>query len=87
MHPYPPDDKAVTEISQQQQQSWFYYLTEITLRRISNRIVNALYASDYRFWTEDDLPTKLQAAEDFDKQLQDWCVLPTYLQINDAMAA
>jgi hypothetical protein len=67
MHPSPPDFNAA-----EQEQSWFYYLTEITLRRIGNRIVDTLYANDYRLWRETSLPSMVKAAEDFIGQLQTW---------------
>ncbi|CAO2658431.1 Nn.00g061540.m01.CDS01 [Neocucurbitaria sp. VM-36] len=72
MYPSPPNSRAADEISEQQEQSWFYYLTEITLRRISNRVVNTLYASDYRCWNEEKLPSMIKAAEQFNEQLQEW---------------
>ena len=72
MYPSPPDLRVGDELSEQQEQSWFYYLTEITLRRISNCIVNTLYSSDYRRWDEETIPAMIKAAEGFDKQLREW---------------
>ena len=57
---------------QQQEQIWFYYLTEITLRRIANRVLNTLYSTDHTSWTDDAIPYMVKAAEEFELQLQEW---------------
>lgn len=57
---------------QQQETSWFYYLTEITLRRIWNSVLNTLYATDYKEWTDEQIPYMARAAAEFEQQLQEW---------------
>ena len=57
---------------QQQEQSWFYYLTEITLRRIGNRVLNTLYSAGYASWANNMMPFMVNAAEEFEQQLQEW---------------
>lgn len=59
-------------LREQQQQSWFYYLTEITLRRITNDVLKTLYTDNYMFWSEETLRQKLKAAEEFNEQLLNW---------------
>lgn len=58
--------------AQQQENSWYYYLTEITLRRISNRVINTLYADKYQFWTVDQIPYMVRAASEYEQQLEEW---------------
>lgn len=56
----------------QHEQSWFYYLTEITLRRIANRVLNVFYRDGPSSWTEESLPFLVTMAREFEKQLEDW---------------
>lgn len=55
-----------------QEQSWLYYLTEITLRRLANRILNAFYTEDSSSWTDESVPRMVEVAKEFEIQLQDW---------------
>lgn len=55
-----------------QEQIWYYYLTEITLRRIANRVLNTLYSTDLTSWTDDVIPFMVKAAEEFELQLKEW---------------
>lgn len=52
-----------------EQQSWFYYLTEITLARIDNRILKAFYQSDHMGWATLVLPDAVQMAEHFEHEI------------------
>ncbi|KAJ8114212.1 hypothetical protein OPT61_g3858 [Boeremia exigua] len=66
---------------QEQENSWFYYLTEITLRRICNSVLNVLYTLDYKEWTDERVSYMVRAATEFEQQLQDWYNgLPSPLQ-------
>lgn len=56
----------------QHEQSWFYYLTEITLRRIVNRVLNVLYSDDHPSWTDETVPYLIKAASEFEQQLDEW---------------
>ncbi|KAF7550236.1 hypothetical protein G7Z17_g5842 [Cylindrodendrum hubeiense] len=60
----------------QHEQSWFYYLTEITLRRIVNRILNMLYSDGHESWTDDAVPYMVKAASEFEQQIQEWYKIP-----------
>lgn len=69
---------------QQQEQTWFYYLTEITLRRIANRVLNLLYVGDVDSWTESALLFKIEAVEQFEEQLDECCTgLPPLIQFDN----
>ncbi|KAH6621711.1 hypothetical protein C7974DRAFT_397016 [Boeremia exigua] len=57
---------------QQQETSWFYYLTEITLRRLRNSVLNTLYVKDYREWTDEQIPYMTRAAIELEQQLKEW---------------
>lgn len=61
-------------LNQHQEESWYYYLTEITLRRIVNRILNAFYAQGYEGWTRDTICFMAKAAGEFERQLEEWFV-------------
>ncbi|KAJ4986958.1 2OG-Fe(II) oxygenase superfamily protein [Stagonosporopsis vannaccii] len=63
---------TMTLDKQQEENSWFYYLTEITLRRIWNSVLNTLYSADYRRWTDKHIPFMARAAIEFEQQLQQW---------------
>lgn len=56
--------------------SWYYYLTEITLRRIANEILNAFYKTGPSAWTSEVMSSMVMAAEDFELQLSTWYVAP-----------
>ncbi|CAK7202807.1 hypothetical protein SEUCBS139899_005534 [Sporothrix eucalyptigena] len=56
------------------EQSWFYYLTDITLRRIINRILNIMYVGDHATWTAEAIPFLAKTAEEFERQLEEWYV-------------
>lgn len=54
------------------EESWFYYLTEITLRRISNGVLSTFYSQDFSSWSEESIPLMVKAAEQFEQQLDEW---------------
>lgn len=67
-----PSQSPSKNLPKQQENSWFYYLTEITLRRICNSVMNTLYVGDYKNWTDEQIPYMARAAAEFEQQLQDW---------------
>jgi hypothetical protein len=54
------------------QQSWYYYLSEIALRRISNRITHALYKSQSKSWLTMPLQRIQRIADELDAQVVQW---------------
>lgn len=58
-------DKVLNE-----EKSWYYYLTEVALRRISNRILNTFYSQDHTKW-KDILPL-IPIAKEFESQILVW---------------
>lgn len=55
-----------------QQQSWYYYLIEIALRRIENRILNALNPKKHGSGFGVPVVEMLRIAIDFEKELLQW---------------
>jgi hypothetical protein len=54
------------------QQGWYYYLSEIALRRISNRITHALYRTEPQSWLAMP-PKRIQRiADELDTQVLQW---------------
>ncbi|OAA58173.1 Fungal transcriptional regulatory protein [Cordyceps fumosorosea ARSEF 2679] len=54
-----------------EEESWYYYLTEIALRRISNRIVNTFFRHGRSAWIT-NLKPSLRMAKEFEAQVSSW---------------
>ncbi|KAF4976381.1 hypothetical protein FZEAL_6942 [Fusarium zealandicum] len=68
----------------QQEESWYYYLTEITLRRIANGVLNALYQEKEYAWTDSSIPTMVKTANQVEQQLSEWYRgLPVPIQFDE----
>lgn len=62
-----------------EEESWYYYLTEIALRRIGNRIINTFYRQDHCTWM--DIKPLISIALEFDVQVSAWSAnLPSAMQ-------
>jgi hypothetical protein len=62
-----------------EEESWYYYLTEIALRRIGNRIINTFYRQDHCTWM--DIKPLISIALEFDVQVSAWSAnLPPAMQ-------
>ena len=61
-------------LHRQHEQSWFYYLTEITLRRLANRVLNVFYRDGPGGWTLAALPSMIKMAREFESHIDDWYV-------------
>lgn len=62
-----------------EEESWYYYLTEVALRRIGNRIINTFFRQDYRSWL--DIKPLISIALEFDAQVSSWSAhLPPAMQ-------
>ena len=57
---------------QEQGQSWYYYLAEIALRHIGNRVLGCFYKEDPNSWMGLDIPSTIQVASEFLRQLNQW---------------
>ncbi|KAH0593099.1 hypothetical protein MHUMG1_09101 [Metarhizium humberi] len=62
-----------------EEESWYYYLTEIALRRIGNRIVNTFFRQDKSSWL--NIKPLLRMAQEFEAQVLTWSAhLPPAMQ-------
>jgi hypothetical protein len=62
-----------------EEQSWYYYLTEVALRRISNRIKNTFYQQDPESWM--NIEPLIPIALEFEAQIATWSAsLPPVMQ-------
>lgn len=62
-----------------EEESWYYYLTEIALRRIGNRIINTFYRQDPHTWM--DVKPLIPIAREFEAQVSVWSQnLPSAMQ-------
>jgi hypothetical protein len=59
-------------LQREQEQSWFYYLSEIALRRIGNRVLNAFYREECQQWMNMNVESLLKVAEEFFQMLEQW---------------
>lgn len=53
-----------------EEESWYYYLTEIALRRIGNRILNSFFRQEPSTWL--DIKPLLSIAYELDAQVSSW---------------
>lgn len=68
-------------INNQHESSWFYYLTEITLRRLCNRVLNIFYKEGTAAWTVSAIPTMVKMATEFEMHLNTWFVSASFLKL------
>lgn len=62
-----------------EEESWYYYLTEVALRRISNRIVNTFYQQHQASWAH--IKPLIPLAIEFEAQISTWSAnLPPAMQ-------
>ncbi|KAK2593048.1 hypothetical protein QQS21_009256 [Conoideocrella luteorostrata] len=62
-----------------EEESWYYYLTEIALRRIGNRIVNTFFRQNRSSWLH--IKPLLRMAREFEAQVSSWSAhLPSAMQ-------
>jgi len=57
---------SFTQNQEMQQNSWYYHPTEIALRRIGNRILNAFYRHDNYPVLPMPVPAMINVARDFE---------------------
>ncbi|KAK5199920.1 hypothetical protein LTR92_000461 [Exophiala xenobiotica] len=67
-----------------EEQSWFYYLSEIALRRIQNRVLHAFYRDGPHTWSRNNIFDMARSAASFEVQLEAWQrSLPEPIQFKD----
>jgi hypothetical protein len=64
-----------------EEQSWYYYLTEVALRRIGNRVLNAFYRGNRPASTWSTVKPFIPIALEFESQINAWAAnLPPAMQ-------
>lgn len=65
-----------------EEQSWYYYLTEVALRRIGNRVLNAFYREESSTWL--GIKPLIPIALEFESQIETWLAnLPPAMRFYD----
>ena len=65
-----------------EEQSWYYYLTEVALRRIGNRVLNSFYREEPFTWS--NIKPLIPIALEFESQIDAWLAnLPPAMQSFD----
>ncbi|OAL33523.1 hypothetical protein AYO20_07209 [Fonsecaea nubica] len=59
-------------LQREHEQSWFYYLSEIALRRIGNRVLNSFYGGEHNLWENMDLQSMIDVGQEFVDLLSQW---------------
>ena len=68
-----------------EEESWYYYLTEVALRRIGNRIINTFFRQEHKSWL--DIKPLISIALEFDAQVSSWSAhLPPAMQHYESAA-
>jgi hypothetical protein len=62
--------RAHSKLLYNEEESWYYYLTEVALRRIGNRIINTFFRQDFTSWL--NIKPLLSIALEFDVQVSSW---------------
>lgn len=64
----PSSEASHTEV----ERIWSYYLSEIAVRKIGNRIMNCFYQEDAAAWLSMPLHRLIRVAEELELQLSQW---------------
>jgi hypothetical protein len=74
LFPAPPiiDGNGIDSYKREQEQSWYYYSTEISLRRLGNRVLNALYRKPAIVWLEMPIERMMLLIDHFLNQISQW---------------
>ncbi len=54
------------------ERSWYYYLADIAVRRILQRVFDVFYRSSHHTWSQLDFSQLVWSAEELDQQLTQW---------------
>lgn len=70
----PPGENSAEDLGSVQEESWYYYLTEITLRRFNNRAFNLLYRDGKGWGTSGSLSIESlnSVVSQIEDQLDNW---------------
>jgi hypothetical protein len=65
-------DQPPRSFSESQEKSWYYYLSEIALRRIGNNVLNTFYTSDQYPGSDMSIQVMVKSATNFLDQMTQW---------------
>ncbi|OQV11087.1 C2 domain-containing protein [Cladophialophora immunda] len=66
---HPSEDNQADTVSA----GWYYYLADIAVRRILQRVFDLFYRSSHHVWLQEDFSRLIWSAEELDQQLTQWC--------------
>lgn len=81
--PEPPDHSTTSEavhrssffarqVEENSEEVWSYYVSEIAVRRIGNRLMNCFYKEDESSWLSMPLDRMIRVADELELQLTQW---------------
>jgi hypothetical protein len=81
--PEPPDDPtspgaayrnsfSARRLAQDSEEVWSYYVSEIAVRKIGNRLMNCFYKEDENSWMSMRLDRMIRVADELELQLTQW---------------
>jgi hypothetical protein len=70
------DDANAGVLAVELERSWYYYLADIAVRRILQRVFDLFYRASHQYWLEQDISQLIWSAEELDQQLTQWYVAP-----------
>lgn len=74
---HPPSPSTPRDLVSLHHQSWFYYLTEISLLRLNNRIIRIFYSMESFAWVKMNVLDMCDEVHACERQLQQWLVSRT----------
>ena len=73
----PPPYRATTRSTAAEsgdvlEEDWLFYMTDIILSRLKNRVLRSLYADGHTSWHPDNLFVLLRCINEFECKLEHW---------------
>ena len=63
--------ESPSELAHEEEQGWFYYLSEISVLRTASRMLRVLYSHDESWWLR-SIDYVLQQIHDFEIEIDTW---------------
>jgi hypothetical protein len=61
-----------SDMEPQLERAWYYYLADIAVRRILQRVFDTFYRVPHEAWLQHSISHMIRAAAELDKQLTQW---------------
>ncbi|KIW35701.1 uncharacterized protein PV07_02385 [Cladophialophora immunda] len=76
------------ELDPEFEKAWYYYLADIAVRRILQRVFDCFYKSSHHAWLQQNISHMIWSADELDQQLTQWRDnLPSPVSFNDKSLA